>query len=120
MFFVTPGMASMRTFPVAISTTWIIHAPTTAKQVPKGHYKPNATQLSHIPLRLTHSALMLAYAAWSRASSLELSTCSTLRILFLRRRVLAGLFGCRERPGSLMLGGLGPLMVVVVVVAEIG
>ena len=62
---------------------------------------------AHTPLRLTHSALMLAYAAWSSASSLELSTCSTLRKLLLRPR----LWGCSETPGSLMLGGLMPLMV---------
>ena len=61
----------------------------------------------HTPLRLTHSALMFAYAAWSSATSLELSTCSTLRMLLLRAR----LWGCSETPGSLMLGGLGPLMV---------
>lgn len=60
----------------------------------------------HTPLRLTHSALMLAYAAWSSATSLELSTCSTLRMLLLRAR----LWGCSGTPGSLMLGGLGPLM----------
>ena len=35
--------------------------------------------LENAPLRLTHSALILGYAAWSRASSFELSTCSTLR-----------------------------------------
>src|SRR6267154_6025249 len=64
-------------------------------------------KVKYTPLRLTHSALMLAYAAWSSATSFELSTCSTLRMLLLRAR----LWGCSETPGSLMLGGLGPLMV---------
>lgn len=50
---------------------------------------------------------MLSNAAWSRASSVELSTCSTLRILLLRPR----LWGCSDRPGSLMLGGVRPDMV---------
>lgn len=57
-------------------------------------------------MRLTHSALLLAYAAWSSATSFELSTCSTLRKLLLRPRLCV----CIER-GSLMLGGLRPLMV---------
>ena len=50
---------------------------------------------------------MLAYAAWSSASSVELSTCSTLSKLPLRPR----LWGCNERPGSVMLGGVRPDMV---------
>jgi hypothetical protein len=67
----------------------------------------NTRRGKHTPLRLTHSALMLAYAAWSSATSFELSTCSTLRMLLLRGR----LWGCSETPGSFMLGGLEPLMV---------
>jgi hypothetical protein len=58
----------------------------------------NKTEMSYIqnfssscgenkPLRLTHSALMLAYAAWSSASSFVLATCSTLRKLPLRPRL---------------------------------
>src|SRR5260370_19508806 len=69
--------------------------------------KMPAPRKAHAPLRLTHSALILAYAAWSSATSLELSTCSTLRKLLLRPR----LWGCSETLGRVMLGGLGPLMV---------
>ena len=80
-----------------------------------------------MPLRLTHSALMFSYAAWSSASSFELSTCSTLRTLRLRGRLwptfpfpLLPPFpsGCRDRPGSLMLGGLRPAMMLCCVVTN--